>query len=175
MTAQVSGRRISALPDALASFGLLGGVVAGGLTVGAAEHQLAVHGLEAPAGFDEAGREVVQELRMGRAFAEHAEVAGPGFLNLRLRPGLLVDLLDAIVDRPAAWGQLVAPSAPKRVNVEFVSANPTGPLTIGNARGAFVGDLLARVLEAAGEEVTREYYFNDFGEQVRRQIGRAHV
>ena len=99
---------------------------------------------------------------------EHAEVAGPGFLNLRLRPGLLVDLLDTIVDRPDAWGQLVAPSAPKRVNVEFVSANPTGPLTIGNARGAFVGDLLARVLEAAGEEVTREYYFNDFGEQVRR-------
>ena len=77
-------------------------------------------------------------------------------------------MLDAIVDRPAAWGQLVAPSAPKRVNVEFVSANPTGPLTIGNARGAFVGDLLARVLEAAGDEVTREYYFNDFGEQVRR-------
>jgi arginyl-tRNA synthetase len=52
--------------------------------------------------------------------------------------------------------------------VEFVSANPTGPLTVGNARGAFVGDLLSRVLEAAGQEVTREYYFNDFGEQVRR-------
>ena len=52
--------------------------------------------------------------------------------------------------------------------MEFVSANPTGPLTVGNARGAFVGDLLSRVLEAAGQEVTREYYFNDFGEQVRR-------
>jgi arginyl-tRNA synthetase len=97
-----------------------------------------------------------------------ADVAGPGFLNLRLRPGLLVDLLDTIVEHPDAWGQLVAPKKPRRVNVEFVSANPTGPLTIGNARGAFVGDLLARVLEAAGEEVTREYYFNDFGEQVRR-------
>jgi len=97
-----------------------------------------------------------------------AEVAGPGFLNLRLRPGLLVDLLDTIVERPSAWGQLVALEQPIRVNVEFVSANPTGPLTIGNARGAFVGDLLARVLEAAGVEVTREYYFNDFGEQVRR-------
>jgi arginyl-tRNA synthetase len=97
-----------------------------------------------------------------------ADVAGPGFLNLRLRPGLLVDLLDTIVEHPNAWGQLVAPKKPRRVNVEFVSANPTGPLTIGNARGAFVGDLLARVLEAAGEEVTREYYFNDFGEQVRR-------
>ncbi len=59
---------------------------------------------------------------------------------------------------------------PRRVNVEFVSANPTGPLHIGNARGAFVGDLLCRVLEAAGQEVTREYYFNDFGSQVR-QLG----
>ena len=60
------------------------------------------------------------------------------------------------------------PSAePHRINVEFVSANPTGPLTVGNARGAFVGDLLSRVLEAVGHEVTREYYFNDFNAQVR--------
>lgn len=100
----------------------------------------------------------------------HAEVAGPGFLNLRLRAGLLAEMLDAIVASPLAWGHLaVAADAPAyRVNIEFVSANPTGPLTVGNARGAFVGDLLSRVLEAAGQEVTREYYFNDFGEQVRR-------
>jgi arginyl-tRNA synthetase len=57
--------------------------------------------------------------------------------------------------------------AGRSVNVEFVSANPTGPLTVGNARGAFVGDLLARVLEAGGQRVTREYYFNDTGAQVR--------
>ncbi|HEY5489409.1 MAG TPA: arginine--tRNA ligase, partial [Candidatus Limnocylindrales bacterium] len=56
----------------------------------------------------------------------------------------------------------------KKINVEFVSANPTGPLTVGNARGAFVGDLLCRVLEAVGHEVTREYYFNDSGGQVER-------
>src|SRR5919109_1570903 len=56
---------------------------------------------------------------------------------------------------------------PHRINVEFVSANPTGPLTVGNARGAFVGDLLSRVLEAVGHEVVREYYFNDFNAQVR--------
>jgi arginyl-tRNA synthetase len=99
-----------------------------------------------------------------------AEVAGPGFLNMRLRAGLLADLLDAMIAAPDAWGHLTRADtgAPTRVNVEFVSANPTGPLTVGNARGAFVGDLLARVLEAAGQEVTREYYFNDFGEQVRR-------
>ena len=55
---------------------------------------------------------------------------------------------------------------PRKVNVEFVSANPTGPLTIGNARGAFIGDLLSRVLEAGGQDVTREYYFNDSGGQI---------
>ena len=67
-------------------------------------------------------------------------------------------------------------SRPRRVNVEFVSANPTGPLTIGNARGAFVGDLLARVLEAGGQAVTREYYFNDSGAQIRNlgRVGRGH-
>lgn len=99
-----------------------------------------------------------------------ADVAGPGFLNVRLRAGLLADLLDTIISAPSAWGHLTPNEneRPLRVNVEFVSANPTGPLTVGNARGAFVGDLLSRVLEAAGQEVTREYYFNDFGEQVRR-------
>ena len=99
-----------------------------------------------------------------------ASVAGPGFLNLTLRAGLLAGHLDAIAATPAAWGRIARNEAapPQEINVEFVSANPTGPLTIGNARGAFVGDLLARVLEAAGDKVTREYYFNDFGEQVRR-------
>ena len=71
----------------------------------------------------------------------------------------------AILAEPAGWGR-VPPVRPRTVNVEFVSANPTGPLTIGNARGAFVGDLLCRVLEAGGQAVTREYYFNDFGAQV---------
>ena len=99
-----------------------------------------------------------------------ASVAGPGFLNLTVRADLLAEHLDAIAAKPDTWGRIFRnDSAPaQKINVEFVSANPTGPLTIGNARGAFVGDLLARVLEAAGDEVTREYYFNDFGEQVRR-------
>jgi arginyl-tRNA synthetase len=115
-----------------------------------------------------------QERLHGRAGSlgpiTRASVAGPGFLNMRLRAGLLADLLDAIITSPSAWGHVVPADSksPLRVNVEFVSANPTGPLTVGNARGAFVGDLLSRVLEAAGQEVTREYYFNDFGEQVRR-------
>jgi arginyl-tRNA synthetase len=72
----------------------------------------------------------------------------------------------AIQDAGAAHGQDVVDDA-KRINVEFVSANPTGPLHVGNARGAFVGDVLSRVLAAAGHRVTREYYFNDFGGQVK--------
>jgi arginyl-tRNA synthetase len=96
---------------------------------------------------------------------EAAEVAPPGFLNVRLRPGALAGMIDGILATPEAWGT-VAPIKPRKVNVEFVSANPTGPLTIGNARGAFIGDLLSRVLEAGGQQVTREYYFNDVGGQI---------
>ena len=93
-------------------------------------------------------------------------MAPPGFLNMRLADGALEELVAGILANPGAWGRTRA-AHPRHVNVEFVSANPTGPLHIGNARGAFVGDLLCRVLEAAGHEVTREYYFNDFGAQVR--------
>ncbi|MFP5342033.1 MAG: arginine--tRNA ligase [Candidatus Limnocylindria bacterium] len=96
---------------------------------------------------------------------EAAEVAPPGFINLRLRPAALAAVIDGILAEPDAWGRVSGLPA-RRVNVEFVSANPTGPLTIGNARGAFVGDLLCRVLEAGGQAVTREYYFNDSGGQI---------
>ena len=86
-------------------------------------------------------------------------------MNLRLRPDALAAAVDGALERPEAWGR-VAPVGSRAVNVEFVSANPTGPLTIGNARGAFIGDLLSRVLEAGGQQVTREYYFNDSGAQI---------
>src|SRR6478736_2654165 len=94
-----------------------------------------------------------------------AAVAPPGFINLHLADRALEETIDAILASPATWGR-VAPIRPRRVNVEFVSANPTGPLTIGNARGAFIGDLLCRILEAGGQTVTREYYFNDSGGQI---------
>jgi arginyl-tRNA synthetase len=94
-----------------------------------------------------------------------SEVAAPGFLNLRLSISLLENALDAARAAGPAYGR-VRGARPERINVEFVSANPTGPLTVGNARGAFVGDLLCRVLEAAGHEVAREYYFNDSGGQI---------
>ena len=94
-----------------------------------------------------------------------ADVARPGFLNLRITDAAYEAVVDGILADPASWGRIPAVN-PRAVNVEFVSANPTGPLTVGNARGAFVGDLLCRVLEAGGQRVTREYYFNDSGAQV---------
>jgi arginyl-tRNA synthetase len=93
------------------------------------------------------------------------EVAPPGFLNVWLAPGFLEHALDTARAAGPDYGRVPAPD-PRKVNVEFVSANPTGPLTVGNARGAFVGDLLSRVLEAGGNTITREYYFNDSGRQV---------
>jgi arginyl-tRNA synthetase len=96
---------------------------------------------------------------------ERAEAAGPGFLNVWLTAAQLEGAIDAIRVRGLDYGRTTADAA-HHLNVEFVSANPTGPLTIGNARGAFVGDLFARVAGAAGQRVTREYYFNDSGNQI---------
>ncbi|MDQ3937834.1 MAG: arginine--tRNA ligase, partial [Chloroflexota bacterium] len=96
-----------------------------------------------------------------------AEVAGPGFVNVWLSPAYVEQAIDAIRTAGTTYGRTPAETTDS-INVEFVSANPTGPLTIGNARGAFVGDLLCRVLEAVGHRVAREYYFNDFGAQVEK-------
>ncbi len=96
----------------------------------------------------------------------HVDVARPGFINMRLSEAWLEDVLDEARAAGAAFGR-VSQERPLHLNVEFVSANPTGPLHVGNARGAFVGDLLTRVLEGGGHTVTREYYFNDSGAQIR--------
>ncbi|HYT80291.1 MAG TPA: arginine--tRNA ligase [Actinomycetota bacterium] len=92
------------------------------------------------------------------------EVAGPGFINLFLSDRWLHDLLPEILERGPDYGR-GQPNG-KRVQVEFVSANPTGPLHVGTARNAALGDSLATVLEAAGYEVEREYYWNDTGTQM---------
>ncbi|MEA3082136.1 MAG: arginyl-tRNA synthetase, partial [Sphingomonadales bacterium] len=93
------------------------------------------------------------------------EIAGPGFLNLRLTPDAWRDELRTILREGDAYGTSTV-GKNERVNVEYVSANPTGPLHMGHCRGAVVGDSLARVLEAAGFRVTKEYYVNDAGAQV---------
>jgi arginyl-tRNA synthetase len=96
-----------------------------------------------------------------------AEVAGPGFLNIRLDAAAAGEIAKVIVDEGDAFGRGTLYDA-VTINVEFVSANPTGPLHIGGTRWAAVGDSLSRVFEAQGGIVTREYYFNDHGIQIDR-------
>jgi arginyl-tRNA synthetase len=94
-----------------------------------------------------------------------AEAAGPGFVNLRLRPDAFRAVLPVILNAGEAYGDGIL-GAGTRVNVEYVSANPTGPMHIGHCRGAVVGDALANLLAKAGYQVTKEYYINDAGAQV---------
>ena len=93
-------------------------------------------------------------------------VAPPGFINLRLQRGWLASQLSAVIDAGPTWGRS-ARGAGRSVQVEFVSSNPTGPLLFSHARGAVVGDVVARSLEASGYAVQREYYVNDYGKQIR--------
>lgn len=94
-----------------------------------------------------------------------AEVAGPGFLNLRLDPAVWAEVARAALRAGADFGRSTL-GAGVKVNVEFVSANPTGPMHVGHTRGAVFGDALASLLDFAGYDVTREYYINDGGAQV---------
>jgi arginyl-tRNA synthetase len=94
-----------------------------------------------------------------------AEVAGPGFINLRLKPAIFRSQLPTILHAGTGYGDCAIGNG-KRVNVEYVSANPTGPMHIGHCRGAVVGDVLANLLAKVGYEITKEYYINDAGAQV---------
>jgi arginyl-tRNA synthetase len=97
---------------------------------------------------------------------ERVEVAGPGFINVFVTDDWLFDTVRQIAEEGERYGH--SASHGRRVQVEFVSANPNGPLTIGHARNAAIGDALARLLNAAGWDVEREYYFNDAGGQMDR-------
>jgi len=105
---------------------------------------------------------------------ESAEIAGPGFINLRLARQNWIEELAAIAELGDDYGKSSI-GAGRRVNVEYVSANPTGPMHMGHCRGAVVGDALASLLEFAGHEVTREYYVNDAGGQVDTLARSAHL
>ena len=100
----------------------------------------------------------------GTCFAS-AEIAGPGFLNLRLSHSWFENVLTNITEEGENYGRTTA-EKPEKVMVEFVSANPTGPMHMGNARGGVLGDCLAEVLHRAGNDVTREFYVNDAGNQI---------
>ena len=95
------------------------------------------------------------------------DVAGPGFLNITLDSAAQGELARTVVTAGESYGRTTT-MAGHRFNLEFISANPTGPLHLGHVRWAAVGDALARVLEASGADVTREYYFNDAGVQIDR-------
>ena len=95
------------------------------------------------------------------------EVAGPGFINIVLDSASAAAVVDTVLNEGANYGKNDHLSG-KTLNLEFVSANPTGPIHIGGTRWAAVGDSMARVLEANGAKVVREYYFNDHGEQINR-------
>jgi arginyl-tRNA synthetase len=95
-----------------------------------------------------------------------AEVAGPGFVNLRLRPRVFQQVVEEVLRTGRGWGRTAAATG-ERIDIEFVSANPTGPVTVASGRNAVLGDTVARLLESQGHRVTREYYINDRGNQVR--------
>ncbi len=96
---------------------------------------------------------------------EKVQIAGPGFINFFIRDSVWYGALKTIEEKKDKYGWLALPEG-KKVQVEFVSANPTGPLHIGHARGAVVGDVIAKLLAAAGYHVSKEYYINDAGNQM---------
>ncbi len=163
--------------DALAAMSLAGDLPAGldFSRVGVESPRDAAHGdlttnaamvLAKPAG--QAPRHIAEKLAGILAAADgvaSAEVAGPGFINLRLTLHMWQRVLGSIIAEGAAYGRSAA-GAGQKVNVEYVSANPTGPLHVGHCRGAVFGDALAELLTETGHEVTREYYINDAGAQV---------
>ena len=114
-------------------------------------------------------RKIAEELVSRMEFADtgfaSAEVAGPGFLNLRLDHSWFRGVVENICAEGESYGRTQT-AQPEKVMVEFVSANPTGPMHLGNARGGVLGDSLAQVLDLAGHEVSREFYINDAGNQV---------
>ncbi|HPG03805.1 MAG TPA: arginine--tRNA ligase, partial [Rhodoblastus sp.] len=133
---------------------------------------------EAKAGFGNP-RQLATEIAFALAEdpdVSQAEVAGPGFINIRLQPHVFGAVLRAALAQGGDYGR--APQgrvgAVQKINVEYVSANPTGPMHVGHGRGAVFGDALASLLEFAGHTVTREYYINDAGAQVDVLARSAH-
>jgi arginyl-tRNA synthetase len=103
-----------------------------------------------------------------RGLVERAEPAGPGFVNLRVSDAWLGEAVREILEAGDAFGAGSAVETRERIQVEMVSANPTGPLTVAHARNAAYGDSVARLLEFSGHEIEREYYYNDAGAQMER-------
>jgi arginyl-tRNA synthetase len=113
--------------------------------------------------------DILARLRLPPTVVARCEVAGPGFINFWLAPHQLAAQVRAVVEQGPRYGRSEAGRG-VRVNVEFVSANPTGPLHVGHGRGAALGDAIAALLEWTGHEVVREFYVNDAGVQIDRLV-----
>ena len=117
---------------------------------------------------------LIQEGLLSDPLIESADIAGPGFINIRLAPSAWREILSEILATGSSYGESKR-GAGEKINVEYVSANPTGPLHIGHARGTVFGDVLASLLEKVGFDVAREYYVNDAGSQVDVLARSAHL
>jgi arginyl-tRNA synthetase len=114
----------------------------------------------------ELAAEILSNLEIDKNIVSKTEIAGPGFINFYFTPSFISEIIKDINERGDDFGKSKKYFG-KRANVEFVSANPTGPLTVGHGRGAVTGDTVANMLEWIGYTVDREYYFNDAGRQMR--------
>ena len=128
--------------------------------------QLAKQLGKAPRAIAEEVRQATAQAVVSSAMWEPLELAGAGFLNARLKPASKTRTVRQVLEAGADYGRAKA-AKPEKIQVEFVSANPTGPLHVGHGRQAALGDALAALLEARGHEVTREFYYNDAGAQIQ--------
>ena len=111
-------------------------------------------------------QEIISNLSLDKNVILKTEIAGPGFINFFFTPEFVTVIIKNIISKSSAFGQSLKYKG-KKANVEFVSANPTGPLTVGHGRNAVIGDTVSNMLEWIGYEVDREYYFNNAGRQMR--------
>ncbi len=111
-------------------------------------------------------QKIVDTLQLDPSLVENCELAGPGFINFKFAKRYFVSFINEVLDKGADFGRSNIAGG-KKTQVEFVSANPTGPLTVGHGRNAVFGDTVANVLQWTGHDVTREYYFNNAGRQMR--------
>lgn len=105
------------------------------------------------------------ELLKNDSSIENIDVAGPGFINIKLTKLFWQDAIRSMLELGTSYGRIPMGQG-KRVNVEYVSANPTGPMHVGHCRGAVVGDVLSNLLQFTGYNITKEYYINDAGQQI---------
>ncbi len=118
--------------------------------------------------------ELIRHALPSSAEIERVEIAGPGFINFFLTPAAYHAVIDSVLNQAARYGESTV-GAGRKLQIEFVSANPTGPLHVGHGRGAAVGDSLARILATQGWQVSREFYYNDAGQQIHNLAASVHA